>query len=107
MRSSFALGWRQVAISVILLAAAGMIAATYSIVAVPLAVEYQPSRSVLMLAMTVLSGTCALLSPLLGNLMDKVSLRALMVLGGVLLSCGYLAISMSTILQPKKTGSLI
>ena len=96
MQPSFAVGWRQVGISVMLLAAAGMIASTYSIVAVPLAAEYQPSRSVLMLAMTVLSGTCALLSPLLGNLMDKVSLRALMVFGGLCLSGGYLAISMTT-----------
>ena len=93
---SFAVGWRQVGISMMLLAAAGMIAATYSVVAVPLANEYQPSRSVLMLSMTVLSGTCALLSPLLGSLMDRVSLRKLMVTGGLLLAAGYLAISMTT-----------
>lgn len=96
MQPSFAVGWRQVAISVMLLAACGMIASTYSIIAVPLAAEYQPSRSVLMLTMTVLSGTCALLSPLLGNLMDKVSLRLLMVTGGLCLAAGYLAISMTT-----------
>lgn len=96
MQPSFAIGWRQVAISVMLLAACGMIATTYSIIAVPLAMEYQPSRSVLMLSMTVLSGTCALLSPLLGSLMDKVSLRLLMVVGGLCLSAGYLAISMTT-----------
>lgn len=96
MQLSFAVGWRQVAISVMLLAACGMIAATYSIVAVPLAAEYQPSRSVLMLSMTVLSGTCALLSPLLGTLMDKVSLRLLMVFGGLCLAAGYLAISLTT-----------
>lgn len=96
MQSSFAVGWRQVGICVMLLAACGMIAATYSVIAVPLAMEYQPSRSVLMLAMTVLSGTCALLSPMLGNLMDKVPLRWLMLVGGVCLSAGYLMISIST-----------
>ena len=96
MQPSFAVGWRQVAISVMLLAACGMIATTYSIIAVPLATEYEPSRSVLMLSMTVLSGTCALLSPFLGTLMDKVSLRLLMVFGGLCLSVGYLAISMTT-----------
>lgn len=96
MQPTFAVGWRQVAISVMLLAACGMIATTYSIIAVPLAAEYQPSRSVLMLSMTVLSGVCALLSPLLGNLMDKISLRLLMVVGGLCLSAGYLAISLTT-----------
>lgn len=94
--ASFAVGWRQVGISLMLLAAAGMIASTYSIVAVPLANEYRPSRTVLMLSMTVLSGTCALLSPLFGALMDRVSLRKLMVVGGLLLASGYLAISMTT-----------
>lgn len=96
MSASFAVGWRQVGICLMLLAASGMIAATYSIVAVPLAEEYQPSRTVLMLSMTVLSGTCALLSPLLGTLMDRVSLRKLMVGGGLFLASGYLAISMTT-----------
>lgn len=96
MQPSFAVGWRQVAISVMLLAACGMIATTYSIIAVPLAAEYQPSRSVLMLSMTVLSGVCALLSPLLGSLMDKISLRLLMVVGGLCLSAGYLAISLTS-----------
>ncbi len=92
----FALGWRQVGICFMLLAATGMIAGTYSIVAVPLAAEYQPSRTTLMLSMTVLSGTCALLSPLIGGLMDRFSLRAMMVLGGLLLAAGYLAISATT-----------
>lgn len=92
----FAVGWRQVGVCFMLLAASGMIAATYSLVAVPLAQEFQPSRTVLMLTMTVLSGTCAALSPLLGALMDRVSLRKLMVAGGILLASGYLAISMAT-----------
>ena len=96
MSAPFAVGWRQVGASFMLLAASGMIAATYSIVAVPLASEYQPSRTVLMLAMTVLAGACALLSPLLGALMDRVSIRKLMAVGGVCLAAGYFAISMTT-----------
>lgn len=96
MPESFAVGWRQVGICLLLLAASGMIAATYSIVAVPLADEYQPSRTVLMLAMTVLSGVCALLAPLLGTLMDRVAIRKLMVVGGLCLAAGYLAISLTT-----------
>jgi len=96
MPASFAVGWRQVGVSLMLLAAAGMIASTYSIIAVPLATEFQPSRTVLMFAMTVLSGTCAVLSPFLGTLMDRVSLRKLMVGGGFLLATGYFAISYAT-----------
>ena len=94
MPASFAVGWRQIGVCFMLLAAAGMIASTYSIVAVPLAQEFQPSRTVLMLAMTVLSGSCAVLSPLLGSLMDRVSVRKLMMGGGVLLACGYAALSL-------------
>lgn len=96
MAASFAAGWRQVAVGFMLLAATGMVASTYSIVAVPLAREFQPSRTVLMLAMTVLSGTSAVLAPLLGNLMDRVPLRRLMLTGGVLLALGYAVMSLAT-----------
>lgn len=93
---SFAVGWRQIAVCFLLLAAAGMIAPTYSLVAVPLGQEFKPSRMVLMLAMTVLSGACAILSPLLGSLMDRFPLRRLMLAGGAALALGYAAISFAT-----------
>jgi len=96
MPASFAVGWRQVCAGFILLAAAGMIAATYSIVAVPLAQEFQPTRTVLMLTMTVLSGACALLSPFLGALMDRVPLKVLMIAGGLFLGAGYTGISFAS-----------
>lgn len=96
MAQSFAVGWRQVAIAFLLLSAAGMIAATYSVVAVPLAQEFGPSRMVLMLTMTVLSAVTAALMPFAGNLMDSFSLRKLMVVGGLSLAAGYLAISFAT-----------
>jgi MFS family permease len=96
MPASFAVGWRQVVISFILLAAAGMIAGTYSIIAVPLAREFQPTRMVLMLTMTVLSATSAIIIPLVGNLMDRVSVRKLMVLGGLCHAAGYAAISLAS-----------
>lgn len=93
---AFAVGWRQVGACFMLLAAAGMIASTYSIIAVPLAREFQPSRMVLMLAMTVMSSTCAVLSPLLGSLMDRFSVRKLMLAGGAVLGLGYTALSFTT-----------
>ncbi len=96
MPASFAVGWRQVGICFLLLSASGMIAATYSLVAVPLAKEFQPSRMVLMLAMTVYSGASAVLMPLVGNLMDRVPLRKLMIAGGFLLAAGYAGISLAT-----------
>ena len=95
MPASFAVGWRQIGVCFMLLAAAGMIASTYSLVAVPLAKEFQLSRAVVMTAMTVLSATCAVLAPLLGNLMDRVSVRKLMVFGGLCLGAGYAAMSLS------------
>jgi MFS family permease len=51
---------------------------------------------VLMLAMTVMAAGSALLAPVFGSLMDKTSLRRLMVLGGVLLALGYAALSFAT-----------
>lgn len=96
MFGQFATGWRQVAAAFMMLAAAGMIASTFSIIAVPLAKEFQPSRFVLMLAMTVLSGTSAILLPLAGQLMDRFSLKRLMMLGGLLLGLGFWAISVAT-----------
>lgn len=90
---SFALGWRQVASGFVLLACVATITACYSIVAVPLAAEFQPSRTVLLLSMTVVSAVSAVLAPLLGTLMDKTSLRRLMTLGAAFLSAGFTALT--------------
>lgn len=92
----FLVGWRQVVICFLLLSATGMIASTYSLIAVPIGQEFGPSRAVLMLSMTVLSASCAILAPFLGNLMDRVSLRVLMPIGGLSLAAGYLALSFAT-----------
>ena len=96
MRSgSFAIGWRQVASGFVLLACVATITSSYSVIAVPLNAEFKPSRAVLMLAMTVLSGVSALLSPLLGGLMDKTSLKRMMLTGAVLLSAGYATLTLA------------
>jgi MFS family permease len=96
MAGEFSIGWRQVAICFVLLSAVGMVASTYSLVAVPLYREFHPSRMVLMLSMTVMAGASAVLAPLLGNLMDRFSVRKLMVVGGFCLAGGYGAISFAT-----------
>ncbi|MET0270486.1 MAG: MFS transporter, partial [Sphingomonas sp.] len=63
MAQGFGVGWRQVGCCFVLLAANSFIASAYSVIAVPLGQEYQPSRMVLMLAMTIMAGASALLSP--------------------------------------------
>ncbi|MDG2005014.1 MAG: MFS transporter [Novosphingobium sp.] len=90
---NFAIGWRQVASSFILLAAIAMITSSYGVIAVPLAREFQPSRMVLMLAITVVAVVSAVLAPVLGGLMDRFSLRRLMLAGTILLGSGYVALS--------------
>lgn len=93
MKQSFAVGWRQVGASMVIMACAAMVASTYGIIAVPLAREFHPSRMVLMLAMTIMTLVSALIAPFLGNLMDKVSLRRIIGVGIALLVGGYLALS--------------
>lgn len=93
MERSFAAGWRQVGACLVLLAVTAMITSSYSVIAVPLAKEFHPSRMWLMFAMTVLSGVSALISPCVGKLLDRVSLQKAMALGGVLLALGFVAIS--------------
>jgi MFS family permease len=95
MTGSFTAGWRQIGVGFMMLSAAGMIASTYSLIAVPLAQEFRPSRMVLMLAMTVLSGTSAVLLSLLGPLMDRIPIRRILATGGLLLATGYAAISLA------------
>jgi MFS family permease len=96
MNSNFATGWRQVALGFVLLATVSMIASCYSVVAVPLLKEFHPSRFVMGLAMFVLSGVSALLSPFLGNLMDRSSMRRLMLIGGGLIAAGYASLSLAS-----------
>ncbi len=55
MTGSFAVGWRQVAAAFLLMGTMSMIASSYSVLAVPFAKEFGQPRSVLLLAMTVLS----------------------------------------------------
>ena len=96
MNKSFATGWRQVGLGFVLLATVSMIASCYSVVAVPLLKEFHPTRFVLGLAMFVLSGVSALLSPFLGNLMDRSSLKRMMLIGGGLIAAGYASLSLAT-----------
>jgi predicted MFS family arabinose efflux permease len=96
MIRNFGAGLRQVAICFLLLASATMLASTYSVIAVPLSQEFQTSRMVLMLSMTVMAGSTALMAPFAGTMLDRLSLRGMMLLGCALLAGGHFALSYVT-----------
>jgi len=96
MQGQFRTGWRQVFACATLMATAGIVASAYSVIAVPLAREFQVNRMTLMLAMTVMSGASALMTPFMGNLMDRWSLRATMMTGALMLASGFAALSFAT-----------
>ncbi|MGE3691741.1 MAG: MFS transporter [Novosphingobium sp.] len=93
MTGGFAIGWRQVVAAFLLMGTMAMIASSYSVLAVSFAQEFDKPRSVLLLAMTALSLISGLLSPFLGILMDRVSLRLIMLLGSFFLAAGYVLLS--------------
>jgi sugar phosphate permease len=96
LSGKFTLGWRQVWLALILLSVGSMVTATFGILSVPLMTEFGPSRMTLMLPMSVIAAVMAVLGPPLGTLMDRISLRLTVVVGGVLLSAGYVALSYVT-----------
>ena len=93
MQAGFGAGWRQVAATFVLMGAGAMIASAYGVIAVPLAEEFGPSRMVLMLTITMVTLVSAFISPVLGTMMDRVSLRLLLLAGALLLVAGFVALS--------------
>jgi MFS family permease len=96
MSSGFGAGWRQVVACLLMMAAAAMITSAYSVVAVPLSAEFQPSRMVLMLTVTIMMLVSGVVSPVFGTLMDRWSLRLLMGAGAGLIIAGFVALSFAT-----------
>lgn len=96
MNRSFGIGWRQVFASMVVMACSGMIAPTYGIIAVHLASEFGSTRMVLMLAITVMSIATGILSPIVGSLMDRSSLRRIMAVGVFSMVIGFVALSFVT-----------
>ncbi|WP_317932644.1 MFS transporter [Halioxenophilus sp. WMMB6] len=94
MQRTFYPGWWQVAIALLMQAvAAASVFTAYSIIAVPLKAEFQPSNMVLMFGLTITSLASGILSPLLGSAIDRYSIRSLMMVGAGLISCGFFALS--------------
>jgi MFS family permease len=96
MQKSFGAAWRQVAIAFCLMATAAMISSAYGVMSVPFANEFHPSRMVLMLTITIVTGVSGLSAPLLGSLLDRKSLRLLMAAGALCLVAGLFALSFVT-----------
>jgi predicted MFS family arabinose efflux permease len=91
-----AVAWRQVFASAMMLGVMGILVTGYGIFAVPLAQEFKPSRMLLMLAITVMSIVTAIISPFLGNLVDRVPLKRLMLLGMLSATAALVALSFTT-----------
>lgn len=87
-------GRQQIAATMLMQAAAsGSIFIAYSVIAVPLQQEFEPSRMVLMMALTAALVGSGVLSPLLGRAMERVSLRNLMMFGISMLGVGFILVS--------------
>jgi MFS family permease len=96
MTGGFAVGWRQVGACMVLMASGSMLTSGYSVVAVPIGHEFATSRTELMLPVTIMALVSGLISPSFGNLMDRASLRRLMLLGAACLVTGFVALSFAT-----------
>ena len=90
---NFSIGWRQVWLSMILLAGVSMMPMAYGVIAISLMEEFNPSRMVLMLTMAVTAVVTAAASPWAGALMDRFSLRWIVIYGAVNLVLGYFLLS--------------
>jgi MFS family permease len=87
-------GWQQVAATMVMQAASsGSIFIAYSVIAVPLQTEFEPSRMMLMMAVTAALIGSGILSPMLGRTMERLSLRRLMMLGTTVLGVGFILVS--------------
>lgn len=94
--AGFYRGWWQVGIALLIQAISGAsIFTSYSLIVTPLKLEFQPSNTVLMLGITLVSMVSGIVSPILGKAIDQRSIRNFMLLGAVLLSLGFFLLSLA------------
>ena len=90
-------GWYLAIVAFLLLMVSnGAIMYSYSVVAVPLGLEFEASRVTMMLGVTVMTLAGGIMSPLFGSLIDRWSLRSMMLIGVFGMSCGYFLLSFTT-----------
>lgn len=90
-------GWWLVGVAfLVLMVSNGSIMYSYSVVAVPVGEAFQASRMTMMLGMTGMTLAGGLISPFLGGMIDRGSLRGMMFIGALGLASGYLLLSFTT-----------
>lgn len=90
-------GWWLVVVAFLVqMVSTGAVMFSYGVVVVPLADEFGASRMTMMLGMTGMTLVSGIVSPWLGSMVDRRSLRNLMAMGSVSLCLAYLCLSLST-----------
>ena len=90
-------GWVLAAVAfLVLMLSNGAIMYSYSVVAVPMGLEFEASRLVMMLGVTLMTLCGGIFSPWFGSLVDRWSLKGMMLLGAVGMSLGYIVLSFTT-----------
>ncbi|HEY7775573.1 MAG TPA: MFS transporter, partial [Kineobactrum sp.] len=90
-------GWFLVGVAfVVMMVSNGAIMYSYSVVAVPLGAAFESSRMAMMLGITAMTLAGGVLSPFLGGMIDRGSLRLMMLVGAAGLSAGYVLLSLTT-----------
>jgi MFS family permease len=88
------LGWRMVALALLILnCALGVNFAAYGTMVESIQREFQTSRALAVSGASMLTLTMGLLSPWVGGLIRRVSLRTMMIAGALLNGGGYIALS--------------
>ena len=90
-------GWVLAAVAfLVLMLSNGAIMYSYSVVAVPMGLEFEASRLVMMLGVTLMTLCGGIVSPWFGSLVDRWSLKGMMLLGALGMSLGYIVLSFTT-----------
>ena len=90
-------GWVLAAVAfLVLMLSNGAIMYSYSVVAVPMGLEFEASRLVMMLGVTLMTLCGGIVSPWFGSLVDRWSLKGMMLLGALGMSLGYVILSFTT-----------
>lgn len=90
-------GWVLVgALLILQMVGIGTINYSYSLIVLPFQTEFGATRVMMMLGITLMPLSSALMSPFLGKAIDRHSLRFFVLLGAVLLPVGFLLLSLIT-----------
>ena len=89
--------WAQVCVAFLIQATgAGALSYSYSVIAVPLAETFEPSRMVLMLGLTCMTLGAGFVSPVAGIAIDRMSLKLIMVGAILMTALGFVGLSLAT-----------